>query len=150
MVASSPIRNDISALGGGSQVEMQPTAQAYLNQSSSSSSSTTWMMGDIGGGAGGSVHHQMMPPGGVMMGAPGQLLASSAVEAGGIGMGGYDHLGTGMLVHHAAGLGSDDEECFDNMSDQDTIAGDDSMSSAAAAGGASGASGLDETRIQQL
>ena len=135
MVASSPMRNDISGLGPGAQVEMQATAQVYLNQtsSSSSSSSLSWMSTSAGGGNMEMMmhsHHSMMPMPGGGMSMPG---------------GGYDQLG-GMMsgggpTGHQAGFGSDEEDCFDQMSDQDG-AGDDSVSSS---GGH-----LDDTRIQQL
>lgn len=54
MIASSPIRNDISNLHGGQQVEMQRTSQAYASMSA-------WGMSDSSGpGTGnGMVHNQL-------------------------------------------------------------------------------------------
>lgn len=148
MVATSPLRNDINSLGPGAQVEMQPTAQAYLNQTSSSSSS--WMsclggeMGASGSGNGTGHHHMMVGgSGGMSGGMPGGMGMMSGMS------GPYDQLGNVMGGSSAAGFGSDEEDCFDQMSDQEG-GGDDSVSSSG--GGISGPStGLvDDTRIQQL
>lgn len=143
MVATSPMRNDINSLGPGASIEMQPTTQAYLNQTSSSSSSWMSCLGGGGGdmttgGGGGTSHHHMMVGGSVGM-------SGSSMGMMGGSIGSYDQLGGVMGGASGAGFGSDEEDCFDQMSDQDGC-GDDSVSSS----GGGGPSGLDETRIQQL
>lgn len=50
MIASSPVRNDISNLGPGSQIEMQSTSNAYQ------ASSVQWMNGN-GSSYDPSMHH---------------------------------------------------------------------------------------------
>jgi len=91
MIASSPMRNDISNLQPGQQIEMHHANQAYASMS--------W---------------------------PGQS-----------GVGGEQLSHSGMYDHqiNMSGFGSDEEDCFDQMSDGDG-AGDDSS--------------LDDTRLQQL
>ena len=109
MVATSPVRNDINALGSGSQVEMQQTSQAYHHQSSNASA-LAWkqQLSEFGLADMGSSHHH------------------------------HHHHPMASYEMGDGGFGSDEEDCFDQMSDQ---GGDDSASSVG---------GLDDTRIQQL
>lgn len=138
------MRNDINSLGPGAQIEMQASAQTYLNQTSSSSSS--WMSclgGDIVGGGG--QHHMIAGTGGQVGGIAGGMAGAVMMGA----PGSYEQLG-GVMGTTAAGFGSDEEDCFDQISDQEG-GGDDSVSSSGVgANGTGGASGLDDTRIQQL
>ena len=110
MVATSPIRNDINNLGAPNQVEIQQSASAYQSSSLAWKTMTEY---NLNGGAGSS---DQMNGGQMMHDAARQMHANS-----------YDHMN----------FGSDEEDCFDQLSDQ---AGDDSESSV----------GLDDSRIQQL
>ena len=107
MIASSPIRNDISNLQGGSQIEMQQTNQAY--------SSMTWkgMVSEFSSGLASAIGNDMHH-----MHHHNQLNSSSV----------YDQM---------IGFASDEEDCFDQLSDGQN---DDSESSV----------GLEDSRIQQL
>jgi hypothetical protein len=118
MIATSPIRNDIGNLAPGSQIEMQQSVSAYHN-SMQQQQQQQW-----------NSHHHAM----------------NGMNASGDGMGmGYAPNQMGGMPHHGhyqydqmmGFSGSDEEDCFDHMSDQ---GGDDSNSSDA----------IDETRIQQL
>ena len=114
MIAGSPLRNDINNLGPGSQVEMDHTANAYLHHQSNH---LTWkQMSD-----GYNLNGQLMDNGGTSSGM------SNPNQSGQL-MPPYDQM---------MGFQSDEEDCFDQLSDQ---GGDDSVSSV----------GLDDTRIQQL
>ena len=132
MIAGSPLRNDISNLGQGSQVEMQHTSNAY-HQHHNHSSAISWkqmtegfslngqILGadQLAGGGGGQTSSQMMQH---------QHHMQHQNMGGGGPAGAYDQM---------MGFQSDEEDCFDQLSDQ---GGDDSVSSV----------GLDDTRIQQL
>jgi hypothetical protein len=111
MVASSPVRNDMNSLGPGNQVEIQPSASAYQTSAMSWKSINDYSlngMNDI------NLTHGMTSPNGR------QSMQHTNVA--------YDQM---------ISFGSDEEDCFDNLSDQGN---DDSISS----------NGIDETRIQQL
>ena len=111
MVASSPVRNDINNLGPGNQVEIQPSASAYQTSAMSWKTMNEYSlngMNDI------NLTHGMTSPNGR------QSMQHTNVA--------YDQM---------ISFGSDEEDCFDNLSDQGN---DDSVSS----------NGIDETRIQQL
>jgi hypothetical protein len=132
MVATSPLRNDLSNLGPGSQIEMQQTSNAYQ------SSGMAWKpMNEYAGmnGLNGTVGNEL---------SVGSSMASpSSGGAGGSGVGGGGVGSGGRQMHSNSfdqliNFTSDEEESFDQMSDQ---GGDDSTSSV----------GMDDSsRIQQL
>lgn len=112
MIAGSPLRNDINNLGPGSQVEMQHTSNAYLHHHQSNHALSWKQMTE-----GYNLSSQLMDSNGNPTNQNGNLMHSN-----------YDQM---------MGFQSDEEDCFDQLSDQ---GGDDSVSSV----------GLDDTRIQQL
>jgi hypothetical protein len=132
MIAGSPLRNDISNLGQGSQVEMQHTSNAYHQQHHSHhhshhSSAISWKQMTEGF----SLNGQILGADQLNSSGPtsSQMIQQQQQQQQNMsGSAGYDQ----MMAFQ-----SDEEDCFDQLSDQ---GGDDSVSSV----------GLDDTRIQQL
>ena len=111
MVATSPVQNDLSNLSTSNQVEIQTSSNIYQNNSLSWKSVNEYNLGsEIG---------NLMN---------GRLNNNSNLSLGNLHKNSYDEM---------MNFASDEEDCFDNLSDQGN---EDSISSV----------GIDETRIQQL
>jgi hypothetical protein len=131
LIAGSPLRNDINNLGQGSQIEMQHTTNAYHHHHQSSHALSWKQMTE-----GFSLNGQIMTDS--MNGGPSGLNNQNGMSMQQLQQQQHQqqqqqHSNYDQMM----GFQSDEEDCFDQLSDQ---GGDDSVSSV----------GLDDTRIQQL